>query len=149
MSEPYIGKETENSPAKGLPTIFVEGKSFAFSPNVVHARLGINGSFSPSSAEEWKEWETTLGHYLSAYDYVSLEMDYAYAENLLESTAAESPKFIPIITISMPYVHQHNYNTVIKISDNGHSKRSWSHRLHDLLVPKHIVKASNMTKKLY
>ena len=62
-------------------------------------------------------------------------MDLRSAEGLLEGSLVEHDRFIPMISVKIPYIKLHNYNTTIKIDDKDFAATNpgvWCHSLHEL-----------------
>ena len=75
-------------------------------------------------------------HFLEKGYKCSLDIPLNAAEDFLESTCVESNNFIPQIRVTIPYIEQWNYNTMLKIDDKGFDKSNpgiWTHSLHDLM----------------
>jgi len=71
-----------------------------------------------------------------AYGYwVTLDYNVKYSEEVLLTSWNEYNKFISMISVPIPYMSQHNYNTTIKLDDkhfNASNSGVWCHSLHDL-----------------
>ena len=142
----FIGTEIEKTPAYGLKTLFVVGLQSVeqviehLHADISHIFFGANHSFDPASqshdADYYREWDSMIMHFLEKGYKCSLDIPLNAAEDFLESTCVESNNFIPQIRVTIPYIEQWNYNTMLKIDDKGFDKSNpgiWTHSLHDLM----------------
>lgn len=137
----FYGKEVEHTPAFGMDTLFVTGIQ---PTSEITARLktvgqhiffGANHSFNPSSADEWREWEAMITHYLDMGFLCSLDIPLSAVEEFNDGPLNEYDNFIPQIRIPIPYIKLWNYNTMLKIDDKDFKATNpgvWSHSLHEL-----------------
>jgi hypothetical protein len=143
----FIGKEVEHSAAYGKRTLFIVGvqsieeiEEQIYHPNLIghpieHLYFGANHSFNPTTAGEYIQWDTIILHYLKQGFWCTLDMDVRHVENFLDSGLTEYNKFIPMISVKLPYINQLGYNAVLKIDDRDFDATNpgvWCHRLHDL-----------------
>lgn len=141
----FIGTEVEHSPAFGMKTLFVIGihdsvqiVDLAQKNNCQHIYFGANQSFTnpgTNDADEWRRWETMIGVCLMHGVWCTLDVDVSAAEGLLEGTLVDHDRFIPMISVKLPYAKLYNYNTTIKIDDRDFEATNpgvWCHSLHDL-----------------
>ena len=142
----FIGTEIEKTPAYGLKTLFVVGLQSIenvkehLHADISHIFFGANHSFDPASqshdADYYREWDSMITYFLEKGYKCSLDIPLNAAEYFLESTCVESNNFIPQIRVTIPYIEQWNYNTMLKIDDKGFDKSNpgiWTHSLHDLM----------------
>jgi hypothetical protein len=144
----FRGLEAEHTPAYGTETIFIVGiqpvteilqlveKYCTETKNITHVCFGANKSFNPANNDEWEQWENMIRPLLKEDLWVTLDFDVKYAEQLHECGLTEYRRFIPIISITLPYISLFNYNTVVKIADKGFDESNpgvWCHSLHDLM----------------
>lgn len=144
----FRGLEAEYSPAHGMETIFVVGiqpfteilgwveKYSVGEKPIRHVCFGANRSFNPANSDEWEQWENMIRSLLKEDLWVTLDLDVKYAEQLHECGLTEYRRFIPVLSVILPYVSLFNYNTVVKIADKGFDETNpgvWTHRLHDLM----------------
>jgi hypothetical protein len=136
----FTGTEVEKTPAYGMKTLFVVGvrpvDEILRTANLPHIYFGANQSFDAVTNEDWIAWETMITAILKAGYWVTLDLDVSDVENLHESCLTEYQKFIPMISIKLPYTGLFNYNTTIKIDDKGFEATNpgvWCHQLHDLM----------------
>ena len=142
----FVGTEVEHSPAHGMRTLFVIGLQDA--TNVVaaaqefdcqHIYFGANMSFpNPpvNNSGVWNQWENMIGSCLMHGAWCTLDIDVAAAEGLLEGTLIDHDRFIPMISVKLPYLNQLGYNATLKIDDkdfNATNPGVWCHNLQDLL----------------
>jgi hypothetical protein len=149
----FVGTEVEHSPAYGMKTLFVIGahdpqavlekvaerQSYTDkSKHIEHIYFGANMSFpNPdiNNGEVWNQWETMIGACLMHGYWCTLDIDVTAAEGLLEGTLIDHARFIPMISVKLPYAKLYNYNTTIKIDDKDFQATNdgvWCHSLHDL-----------------
>jgi hypothetical protein len=66
----------------------------------------------------------------------TLDIDVNCVEGLLESGLTENHKFIPMISVKIPYIQQLGYNATVKIDDYDFDATNpgvWCHSVHDLM----------------
>ena len=152
----FTGIEIERTPAYGMKTLFVvgvhdpqtiielvmESRSYVdTSKHIQHIYFGANQSFQTNGVndiETWRKWEnmihTCLDH---KYDlWCTLDFDVRETEGLLESGLTEKRRFIPQISVKLPYINQLGYNATLKIDDKDFCATNpgvWCHNLQDLL----------------
>lgn len=144
----FRGLEAEHSPAHGMETIFVVGvqpfteilgwvEKYSVGDNPIkHVCFGANKSFNPVEGIDLDDWFSMIRLLLKEDLWVTLDFDSRYAEDVLESGLCEYRRFIPIISVILPYISLFNYNTVVKIADSGFEATNpgvWCHNLHDLM----------------
>lgn len=140
----FYGHEVEHTPAKEMLTLFVVGlqsvdtilsqinKSGMI---ITHVYFGANQSFKASAEKDWDSWADMVKGVLAAGYWATLDVEPAEIEQLLETGLCEYRKFIPMISVKLPYIDQLNYNATIKIDDIGFEATNpgvWCHRVHDL-----------------
>lgn len=147
----FVGREVENTPAKGSKTLFVVGlqpikeiKKYLgeCDYDLKHIFFGANHSFNPLTSEEWDKWESMIKHFLKEGLLCSLDIPLALVEQFNEGPLCEYNNFIPQIRVPIPYVRLWNYNTTIKIDDkdfNATNPGVWSHSLHTLMDRKYFT----------
>jgi hypothetical protein len=142
----FTGTEVEHSPAYGMETLFVTGVhnpdliiDMAKETKVQHIYFGANQSFRTMGVNDittWKLWESMIEPCLKAGFWCTLDFDVKETEGVLESPFNEYRKFIPMISVKLPYLTQFNYNATLKIDDKDFEATNpgvWTHQLHDLL----------------
>jgi hypothetical protein len=139
----FTGIEVERTPQYRERTVFVVGvqnineiEAIAGKFGSTHIYLGANHSFPRNpGAESWANFEGMAKYFLKRDFWVTLDLDIAEVEGLLESGLPEYRRFIPMISAKLPYIDQLGYNAVLKIDDKDfdHSNFGvWCHRIHDL-----------------
>ena len=144
----FTGVEVENSPAKGMRTLFVVGiqpvekvLEIAIRNDIKHIYLGANMSLHGIANDDhysWRAWDALVEGLLDDdyLAYITVDVTSAQIEGFLESTMSEDNRIIPMISVKLPYTRLLNYNTTIKIDDKGFNATNpgvWCHSLHDLL----------------
>lgn len=141
----FVGTEVEHSPAYGMKTLFVVGVQDPFEiigaaqrNNCQHVYFGANQSFpNPdiNDANAWRPWENMIKTVLDSGAWCTLDLDVLAAEGLHESGLCEYIRFIPMISVKLPYIGLFNYNTTIKLDDKDFESTNpgvWCHSLHEL-----------------
>ena len=142
----FVGIEIEKTPAYGLKTLFVVGvlneqviAEVARNNSCTHIYFGANQSFSTEGVNDsktWSAWENMIRYCLESGFWCTLDLDVREVEGLLESFLVEHRKFIPQISVKLPYLQQLGYNATIKLDDKDFAATNhgvWCHNLHDLL----------------
>ena len=137
----FTGIEIEQTPAYGKKTLFVVGLQnpreilqHAKENECTHIYFGANQSFTNPTPSMWKQWEYMIMSCLDDY-WCTLDLDIKYVEDLLEGPLVEQRKFIPQLSVKLPYLQQLGYNATIKLDDKGFNATNhgvWCHKLHDL-----------------
>jgi hypothetical protein len=146
----FVGTEIEKTPAFGMLTLFVVGVQSADAIKnaldthyalggypITHIYFGANQSFPKLEVDDlgWRAWEKMIEEFLNADLWCTLDLDVAQAEGLLEGPLVEHRKFIPQISVKLPYLTQLGYNATIKLDDKGFKASNpgvWCHTLHSL-----------------
>lgn len=142
----FTGIEIEKTPAFGMKTLFVVGVhdftkiiNLAKAYNCNHIYFGANQSFHTkgiNDIEGWTPWENMIRSCLDADFWCTLDFDVKETEGLLESSLVEYRRFIPQISVKLPYINQLGYNATLKIDDKDFCATNpgvWCHNLQDLL----------------
>ena len=147
----FTGYEVEHTIAYGMFTLFVVGtppleeilriaddsQSYLDeSKRIKQIYFGTSQSFNPATREEWKEWDNRIMGCLNAGYWVALDFDVKYAEELHEDGWTENDKFIPMISVKLPYINLYNYNATLKIDDKTWGATNpgvWTHHLQSLM----------------
>lgn len=144
----FVGIEIERTPAYGMKTLFVVGvhdpyviMELASKHGCEHIYFGANQSFKTlgvNDAATWRPWENMIYVCLDSEHefWCTLDFDVREAEGLLESGLTEKRRFIPQISVKLPYLNQLGYNATLKIDDkdfNATNPGVWCHNLQDLL----------------
>ena len=144
----FTGVEIEKTPAYGMKTLFVVGvhdpyiiMHMARDNKCQHIYFGANQSFKTNGVndiETWRPWEDMIFACLESHDgfWCTLDFDVSETEGLLESGLTENRRFIPQISVKLPYLQQLGYNATLKIDDKDFCATNpgvWCHNLQDLL----------------
>lgn len=139
----FTGYEVEHTVCYGMFTLFVVGTppleeiiSKAKEHNVKQIYFGTSQSFNPSTYEDWKTWDNRIKGCLDAGYWVTLDFDVKYAEELHEDGWTEHDKFVPMISVKLPYIKLYNYNATLKIDDRTWGATNpgvWTHHLQSLM----------------
>jgi len=142
----FVGTEIEKTPAYGMKTLFVVGVhnsdkiiDLAKNRECRHVYFGANQSFKTEGVDDvdgWSPWEKMIKICLEADLWCTLDFDVTETEGLLESPLIEYRRFIPQISVKLPYVKQLGYNATLKIDDKDFAATNpgvWCHNLQDLL----------------
>lgn len=120
----FIGTEIEHTPALGMTTLFVVGvqdveeiSRLAHGHKCEHIYFGANQSFNPVTYDDWEQWDSMIMELLQQGYWCTLDLDVKHLTQLHESPMCESRRFIPQISVKIPYLHLLNYNATIKIDD--------------------------------
>ena len=161
----FVGTEVEHTPAFGQLTLFVVGLQSIGEVNaalsthyalggypITHVYFGANQSFpNPdiNDADTWNAWEAMINNVLAQGFFATLDLDVSAAEGLLESTLVEQHRFIPMLSVKLPYIRQFGYNATIKLDDKDFAATNpgvWCHSLHDLQKREVFTDWSKYTK---
>ena len=125
----FIGTEIERTPAYGMKTLFVVGVqdeqtivNIAKDNNCSHIYFGANQSFPSLDVNDfhsWRPWEDMIQYCIDAGFWCTLDFDVSQHEGVLESGLVEYRRFIPQISVKLPYLSQLGYKATIKIDDKG------------------------------
>jgi hypothetical protein len=148
----FVGTEIEHTPVHGHRTMFVVGVHDPVQIEwqigevdrksktpITHVYFGANMSFpnpKVNDADTWSAWERMIQAMLDRGYWCTLDLDVTSAEGLLESGLVEHHKFIPMISVKLPYLTQLGYNATIKLDDKDFAATNagvWCHSLHDLM----------------
>lgn len=154
----FTGIEIEKTPAYGRKTLFVVGihaadelLSIAIKKNCDHIYLGANHSYTPTDYDEVIRWEGMIMDLLKKDFWITLDMDYRsyeWSEDMMVDLCCYD-KFIPMISVKLPYITNLNYNTCVKIDDSNFKASNpgvWVHHLHDLMDRKKFTDWSQYGK---
>jgi len=142
----FTGYEVEHTICHGKFTLFVVGTppveeilAKAKEAGVDHIYFGTSQSFpdiAVNDAVEWTKWIDTIKPCLNADYWCTLDLDVRQAEGLLETGLCESNRFVPMLSVKLPFISLFNYNTTVKIDDltwGATNPGVWTHQLHDLM----------------
>jgi hypothetical protein len=89
-----------------------------------------------NTVEQWQPWETMILPLLKKGYLVTLDVDASQLEGLLETGFTEYNRFIPMISVKLPYIQQLGYNACLKLDDQDFDATNpgvWVHSVHDLM----------------
>ena len=151
----FTGNEVEHTPAYNMRTLFVVGiHSISaiedkLDHTITHIYFGANQSFTPTTPDEWMDWDQMIMHFIKREFLVTLDFDVKHTEALLDSGFTEHHNFIPMISVKLPYINQLGYNAVVKLDDKGFNASNpgvWCHSLHNLQDRSKFTDWSKYTK---
>ena len=126
----FTGIEIEHTPAYGKKTLFVVGihkadelAEIATNNGCDHIYLGANHSYTPKDWDQVNSWELMTNALLDCGFWVTLDINhgsYEWSEDLLACLCCHN-KFIPMISVKLPYITNLNYNACMKIDDRDFS----------------------------
>jgi hypothetical protein len=140
----FVGTEVEHTPAFNKKTLFVVGTrdveeviGIANLQGCKHIYCGANMSFNvtDNTESQWQPWEAMVFPLLKEGFWVTLDVDVSQVEGLLETGFTEHNRFIPMISVKLPYIDLLGYNACLKIDDKDFDASNpgvWVHRVHDL-----------------
>lgn len=145
----FTGVEVEHTVAYGTKTLFIVGTpsidEITTEINdlrddgfiVEHLYFGTSQTYRNIDMKTAKAFEKLIHHYLDNTDYwVTLDFDVADINRVHEAGYCDRYKFIPMISVKMPYIKLLNYHATLKIDDTqwGYSNPGvWTHHLQSLL----------------
>ena len=141
----FVGLEVEHTPAHKQKTLFVVGiqdhdmiEAAAIAHKCTHIYFGANQSFpnGRASSHDWTRWENMIYPFLGRGYWCTLDIDVGEVEGVLETALVEHHKFIPMISVKLPYLQQLGYNATIKLDDKDFCATNpgvWCHQAHDLM----------------
>jgi len=141
----FHGIEVEHTPALNKPTLFVVGLQSIdqISLHILgHEQFyfGANMSFPKLfEFDLYRQWESMIEYFLKRDYWCTLDIDVNSLNGFHDSVLCEYRRFIPMISVKLPYLKLFNYNAVVKIDDHDFDSTNpgvWCHRLHDLMDPK-------------
>ena len=140
----FTGYEVEHTICYGMFTLFVVGTppleeilKKAKKAKVTHIYFGTSQSFNPVTADDYAPWDEVIKGCLQADYWVSLDFDVKHIEGVIESSYSEYNRFVPMISVKIPYIKQLNYNATLKIDDLTWGKTNsgvWTHQLNELMT---------------
>lgn len=155
----FVGREVEQTPAFGQPTLFVIGvhpadqiMTLAKEQHCGHIYFGANQSFpqlAVNDAVGWESWESMIIPCLQQGFLCTLDVDVSCVEGLAESSLPEYNNFISMISVKIPYAQLLGYNAVVKIDDRDFRATNpgvWCHSLHELRDRKKFTDWSKYTQ---
>jgi hypothetical protein len=104
--------------------------------DIEHLHFGAERSFACTTLDAMEEWIAVITHFLTLDYWVTLEVDVSLVNLLQESQLLPWNRFIPLLSIRIPFAYEMGYNASIKIDDvqfNHSNTGIWCHQIHDLL----------------
>lgn len=141
----FTGYEVEHTIAYKKFTLFVVGTpplaeilKLAEHHKVEQIYFGTSQSFNPEAMtmEAYQPWDDVIVGCLKAGYWVALDYDVKHHEGVIESGYCWYPKFIPMISVKLPYINQLNYNATLKLDDTTWGATNpgvWTHHLQSLM----------------
>lgn len=143
----FVGKTVEKTLTHGCNTLYVIGEpdieeivrvitQYTGEDEITHIYFGAEQSFKVSTYEDMEEWTPTIQHFLTLDYWCTLDLDLSLVNFVHETDLAGWNKFIPLLSVKIPYATDLGYNAVIKIDDVGFSHSNngvWCHQIHDLM----------------
>jgi len=143
----FTGYEVEHTVCYGMKTLFVVGtppieeilQQARKDLEIKQIYFGTSQSFNPKniSQEEYEPWDKVIFGCLEAGFWVALDFGVEHIEGILESGYCENHRFVPMISVKLPYINQLNYNATLKLDDRTWGATNpgvWTHQLHDLMA---------------
>lgn len=140
----FYGTEVEQTPAFGKRTLFVVGVQpiTQIAEHVIgcdHIYFGANMSFPRRPTyHEYQPWHNMIEYFLKRDYWCTLDMDVDSLDEFHDGNLCEYRRFIPMISVKLPYINLLNYNAVLKIDDRDFESTNpgvWCHRVHKLTNP--------------
>ena len=141
----FIGTEVEHSPAHGMKTLFVVGVQPVHEIQHVlnehsairHIYFGANQSFPTHdmTADEWRAWAEMMRPFFDQDYFCTLDLDACQVSALMETWLVERHRFIPMISVKLPFINQLGYNATLKLDDTNFEYSNpgvWCHSVHSL-----------------
>lgn len=141
----FTGYEVEHTICYGMKTLFVVGTpplaeilEQAQTQLVTQIYFGTSQSFNPQAVtnEEYSAWDEVIKGCLDAGFWVALDFGVEHIEGVIESGYSEYARFVPMISVKLPYINQLNYNATIKLDDitwGATNPGVWTHHLQSLM----------------
>ena len=141
----FTGYEVEHTICYGMKTLFVVGTpplaeilEQAQTQLVTQIYFGTSQSFNPQAMtyEEYSAWDEVIKGCLDAGFWVALDFGVEHIEGVIESGYSEYARFVPMISVKLPYINQLNYNATIKLDDitwGATNPGVWTHHLQSLM----------------
>jgi len=141
----FTGIEIEKTPAYNMQTLFVVGVQSTLSILELagehyckHIYFGANQSFpklATDDADAWRPWEQMINACLEMGYWCTLDFDVSVVQGVLEMPVIGHRRFIPQVSVKIPYLTQLGYNATIKLDDLDFEYSNpgvWCHTLNSL-----------------
>ena len=142
----FTGYEVEHTICYGMKTLFVVGtppleeilQQANRDVDIKQIYFGTSQSFNPKSIsqEEYARWDEVIFGCLKEGYWVTLDFGVEHIEGVLESGYCEHERFVPMISVKLPYINQLNYNATLKLDDRTWGATNpgvWTHHLQSLM----------------
>lgn len=143
----FVGVHQENSFAKGKKTLYVIGEpdieditrrltQYKGEDEILHIFFGAEKSFKVSTFEEMEGWTECVQHFLTLDYWCTIEFDISLVNFIHETDLSSWNRFIPMVSVKIPYMRDLGYNAVVKFDDvefNYSNYGVWSHQIHNLM----------------
>ena len=143
----FTGYEVEHTVCYGMKTLFVVGtpplqeilQQANREVDIKQIYFGTSQSFNPKAMtqEEYAPWDEVILGCLKEDYWVTLDFGVEYVEGVIESGYCEHARFVPMISVKLPYINQLNYNATIKLDDRTWGATNpgvWTHHLPSLMT---------------
>ena len=143
----FVGKNKEYTITKGQNTLYVIGipdieeitrvlTQYVGKDEITHIYFGTEQSFKVSTYEDMEEWTPVIQHFLVLDYWCTLDLDLSLVNFVHETDLVSWNKFIPMLSVKIPYATNLGYNAIVKIDDvqfNHSNCGVWCHQVHDLM----------------
>ena len=143
----FTGYEVEHTVCYGMKTLFVVGtpplqeilQQANRDVDIKQIYFGTSQSFNPKAMtqEEYAPWDEVILGCLKEDYWVTLDFGVEHVEGVIESGYCEHSRFVPMISVKLPYINQLNYNATIKLDDRTWGATNpgvWTHHLPSLMT---------------
>jgi hypothetical protein len=143
----FTGYEVEHTVCYGMKTLFVVGtpplqeilQQANRDVDIKQIYFGTSQSFNPKAMtqEEYAPWDEIILGCLKEDYWVTLDFGVEHVEGVIESGYCEHARFVPMISVKLPYINQLNYNATIKLDDRTWGATNpgvWTHHLPSLMT---------------
>ena len=138
----FTGCEVEHTICHGKLTLFVVGTppldeilAKVADTGADHVYFGTSQSYHPST-DNYDLWDRVILGCLDENLCVTLDFDVRYTDIVHESGYNEHNRFVPMISVKLPYIGLFNYNATLKLDDTTWGKTNpgvWTHSLYSLM----------------
>lgn len=146
----FVGHEVEHTICHGMKTLFVVGVPplaeiihYAKATECNHIYLGTSQSFTlENNTHGYDAWDDIIISLLKKDYWVTLDFDVRYIEQIQEAGYCEFSRFVPMISVKIPYINQLNYNATLKIDDKTWGATNtgvWSVPLNEFMQRKYYT----------
>lgn len=143
----FTGYEVEHTVCYGMKTLFVVGtpplqeilQQANRDVDIKQIYFGTSQSFNPKAMtqKEYAPWDEVILGCLKEDYWVTLDFGVEHVEGVIESGYCEHARFVPMISVKLPYINQLNYNATIKLDDRTWGATNpgvWTHHLPSLMT---------------